>query len=58
MIKYENSTLKNIYPKYIKDYTDIDATVDFVFPVNKIVKKKFLKTNLKLTKCVFRRCNL
>ena len=36
MIKYENSTLKNIYPKYIKVYTDIDPTVDFVFPVNKI----------------------
>ena len=29
MIKYENST-------YIKVYTDIDPTVDFVFPVNKI----------------------
>jgi hypothetical protein len=57
MIKYENSTLKNIYPKYITDCTDIDPTVDFVFPVNKIVKKKFLKTNLKLTKCVFRSCN-
>jgi hypothetical protein len=28
--------IKNIYPKYIKDYTDIDPTVDFVFPVNKI----------------------
>ena len=36
MIKYENSTLKNIYPKYIKVYTDIDPNVDFVFPVNKI----------------------
>ena len=31
MIKYEN-----IYPKYIKDYTDIDPTVEFIFPVNKI----------------------
>ena len=28
--------IKNIYPKYIKVYTDIDSTVDFVFPVNKI----------------------
>jgi hypothetical protein len=28
--------IKNIYPKYIKVYTDIDPTVDFVFPVNKI----------------------
>ena len=36
MIMYENSTLKIFYPKYIKVYTDIDPTVDFVFPVNKI----------------------
>jgi hypothetical protein len=28
--------IKNIYPKYTKVYTDIDPTVDFVFPVNKI----------------------
>jgi hypothetical protein len=28
--------IKNIYPKYIKVYTDIDPTVDFIFPVNKI----------------------
>ena len=28
--------IKNTYPKYIKDYTDIDPTADFVFPVNKI----------------------
>ena len=28
--------IRNIYPKYNKDYTDIDPTVDFVFPVNKI----------------------
>jgi hypothetical protein len=28
--------IKNIYPKYIKVYTDIDPTVEFVFPVNKI----------------------
>ena len=30
--------IKNIglYPKYIKVYTNIDPTVDFVFPVNKI----------------------
>jgi hypothetical protein len=34
-IKYENSTSK-IYIRNIKDYTDIDPTVDFVFPVNKI----------------------
>ena len=34
-IKYENSTLK-IYIRNIKHYTDIDPTVDFVFPVNKL----------------------
>ena len=28
--------IKSIHPKYIKVYTDIDPTVDFVFPVNKI----------------------
>jgi hypothetical protein len=28
--------IKNIHPKYIKVYTGIDPTVDFVFPVNKI----------------------
>ena len=35
MLKYENSTLK-IYIRTIQHYTDIDPTVDFVFPVNKI----------------------
>ena len=44
MIKYANSTLKYIYPKYIKVYTDIDPTVDFVFPVNKIDREKGEKT--------------
>ena len=34
-IKYENSTLK-ISIRNIKHYTDIDLTVDFVFPVNKL----------------------
>ena len=29
--------IKNIHPKYIKVYTNIDPTIiDFVFPVNKI----------------------
>ena len=28
--------IKNIYPKNIKVYTDIDPTVDFVFTVNKL----------------------
>jgi hypothetical protein len=28
--------IKNIYPKYQRFNTDIDPTVDFVFPVNKI----------------------
>ena len=37
MLKYENLTLKiKIYIRTIKHYTDIDPTVDFVFPVNKI----------------------
>jgi hypothetical protein len=52
MIKYENSTSKT-YIRNIKDYTDIDPTVDFVFPVNKIDcgnSEKKIKTNLKLTK--------
>ena len=48
MIKYENSTLKNIYPKYSKDYTDIDPTVDFVFPVNK--KDKFEVNQMRIQK--------
>jgi len=56
MIKYENPTLI-IYIRNIKHYTDIDPTVDFVFPVNKIDREKGDKTNLKLTKCVFRSCN-
>jgi hypothetical protein len=56
MIKYENSTLK-IYIRNIKHYTDIDPTVDFVFPVNKIDREKGEKTNSKLTNCVFRSCN-
>jgi hypothetical protein len=57
MIKYESLTLK-IYIRNMKHYTDIDPTVDFVFPVNKIDREKGEKTNLKLTKCVFRSCNL
>jgi hypothetical protein len=28
--------IKNIYPKYQRFNNDIDPTVDFVFPVNKI----------------------
>jgi hypothetical protein len=28
--------IKNIYPKYQRFNTDIDPTVDFVFPVNKM----------------------
>ena len=35
MIKYENSTL-TIYIRNIKHYTDIDFTVNIIFPVNKI----------------------
>jgi hypothetical protein len=36
MLKYENLTFKNIYFRTIKQYTEVDPTVDFVFPVNKI----------------------
>jgi hypothetical protein len=57
MLKYENSTLK-IYIQNINYYTDIDPTVDFVFPVNKIDRKNSDKIDLKLTKCVFKSCNL
>ena len=35
-IKVWKFDIKNKYPKYIKVCTDIDPTVDFVFPVNKI----------------------
>ena len=45
MIKYGNSTLK-IYIRNINLYTDIDPTVDFVFPVNK--KKLIAKTVKKI----------
>ena len=45
MLKYENSTLK-IYIRTIKNYTDIDPTVDFVFPVNKIDRKNSGKNSL------------
>ena len=57
MLKYENSTLK-IYIQNINYYTDIDSTVDFVFPVNKIDRENSDKIVLKLTKCVFKSCNL
>ena len=46
MIKNENSTLK-IYIRNIKHYTDIDPTVDFVFPVNKIDRKKKVKRQIR-----------
>ena len=46
-----------IYIRNIKHYTDIDPTVDYVFPVNKIDREKGEKTNSKLTNCVFRSCN-
>ena len=36
MIKVWRFDIKNIYPKYQRFNTDIDQTVDFVFPVNKI----------------------
>ena len=60
MLKYENSTLK-IYIRTIKHYTDIDPTVDFVFPVNKIdretVTKIVTQKKIEATKYVFRSCN-
>ena len=36
MIKVGKFDIENIYPKYIKVYTNIDSTVDFGFSVNKI----------------------
>ena len=34
--------IKNLYPKYIKVYTDIDPTVDFVFPVDRENSEKLV----------------
>ena len=45
MLKYENSTLK-IYIRTVKHYTDIDPTVDFVFPVDKIDRAHSGKNSL------------
>ena len=42
LLKYENSALK-IYIRTIKRYIDINPTVDFVFPVNKIDRKTVTK---------------
>jgi hypothetical protein len=59
MLKYENLT--KIYIRTIDHYTDIDPTVDFVFPVSKIDRKNSDKNSflekLEATKCVFRSCN-
>jgi hypothetical protein len=35
---------QKIYIRNIKHFTDIDPTVDFVFPVNKIDREKGEKT--------------
>ena len=35
---------QKIYIRNIKQFTDIDPTVDFVFPVNKIDREKGEKT--------------
>ena len=35
-----------MHPKYIKVYTDIDPTVDFVFPVNKIGRENSEKMRI------------
>ena len=62
MLKYENSTLKiYISEVCIKQYTDVDQTVDFVFPVSKIDgensdKNSYLE-NFEATKCVLGSCN-
>ena len=45
MLKYENLTLK-IYIGTVKHYTDIDPTIDFVFPVNKIDRTNSGKNSL------------
>ena len=42
----------------IKHHADIDSTVDFVFSVNEIDRENSDKIVLKLTKCVFKSCNL
>jgi hypothetical protein len=34
--------LKKLYIRNIKHYTDIDPTVDVVFPVNKIDREKIV----------------
>jgi hypothetical protein len=51
-----------IYIRTIKHYTDIDPTVDFVFPVNKLDRENSGKNSFfekfEATKCVFRSCNL
>ena len=54
MIKYEDSTSK------IYIIRNINPTVDFVFPVNKIDRENSEKivSNMKLTKCIFRSCNV
>jgi hypothetical protein len=36
LLQQLKKTTKKQMPKYIKVYTDIDPTVEFVFPVNKI----------------------
>ena len=57
MLKNENSALK-IYIRTIKQYTDIDPTIDFVFPVNEIDRENSDKNSylekIEITKCVFR----
>ena len=62
LLKYENSTLKiYISEVCIKQYTDVDQTVDFVFPVSKIDGKNSDKNsyleNFEATKCVLGSCN-
>ena len=60
MLKYKISTL-NIYISELSN-TDIDPTVDFIFPVNKIDRENSDKNSylekFEATKCVFKSCNL
>jgi hypothetical protein len=62
MIKYENSTLK-IYIRNISKFIPISIQLLTSFSCQQNRSRKqwtnsFLKTNLKLTKCVFRSCNV
>ena len=52
MLKYENSPLK-IYIRNIKHYNDIDPTVDFVFPVNKIHRENSFLNKFEINRVTY-----